>query len=39
MWNRIRNGRFLEWNENEIEENCQYGIWKNHLPFHSMRSL
>ena len=20
----------------EIEENCQYGIWKNRLPFHTM---
>ena len=28
--------RFLAWNENGIEENCQYGIWKNRLPFHTM---
>ena len=25
------NGRFLVW-----KENCQNGIWKNHLPFHTM---
>ena len=30
------NGRFLVWNGNGMEENCQYGIWKNHIPFHSM---
>ena len=28
------NGRFLVWNGNGMEENCQYGIWKNRLPFH-----
>ena len=26
----------LVWNGNAMEENCQYGIWKNHLPFHTM---
>ena len=30
------NGRFLVWNGNGMEKNCQYGIWKNHLPFHSI---
>ena len=35
-WN-IWNGRFL-WNGNGMEENCQYGIWKNRLPFHSILS-
>ena len=30
------NGRFLEWNGNGMEENCQFGIWKNRLPFHSI---
>ena len=34
VWNKIWNGRFLVWNGNGIEENCQYGIWKNQLPFH-----
>ena len=33
VWNGIWNGRFLVWNENGMEENCQYGIWKNHFPF------
>ena len=23
----------MEWN---MEENCQYGIWKNRLPFHAL---
>ena len=32
----IWNGRFLVWNGNGMEENCQYGIWKNRLPFHTM---
>ena len=36
IWNRIWNGRFLVWNGNGMEENCQYGIWQNHLPFHTM---
>ena len=36
VWNGIWNGRFLVWNGNETEENCQYGIWKNRLPFHSI---
>ena len=30
------NGRFLVWNGNRMEENCQYEIWKNSLPFHSI---
>ena len=25
-----------QWNGNGLEENCQYGIWKNRLPFHSV---
>ena len=37
VWNGIWNGRFL-WNGNGMEENCQYGIWKNRLPFHSILS-
>ena len=36
VWNGIWNGRFLVWNGNEMEENCQYGLWKNRLPFHSI---
>ena len=36
VWNEIWNGRFLVWNENGMEENYQYGIWKNRLPFHSI---
>ena len=32
----VWNGRFLVWNGNGMEENCQYGIWKNRLPFHSI---
>ena len=42
VWNGISkkilvwNERFLAWNENGMEENCQYGIWKNRLPFHTM---
>ena len=36
VWNGIWNGRFLVWNGNGMEENCQYGIWKNRLPFHTM---
>ena len=42
VWNRIWkkilvwNGRFLVWNGNGIDENIQYGIWKNRLPFHTM---
>ena len=36
VWNEIWNGRFSVWNENGMEENCQYGIWKNRLPFHTM---
>ena len=34
IWNGIWNGRFLAWNGNGMEENCQYGIQKNRLPFH-----
>ena len=34
VWNGIWNGRFLVWNGGGMEENCQYGIWKNHLPYH-----
>ena len=31
------NGRKLPvWNGNGMEENCQYGIWKNRLPIHSI---
>ena len=38
IWKKILvwNGRFLVWNGNGMEENCQYGIWKNRLPFHSI---
>ena len=40
-WNKILawNGRFLVWNGNGMEEICQYGIWKNRLPFHTMPCL
>ena len=34
-WN-MEYGRFLVWNGNGMEENCQYGIWKNRRPFHSI---
>ena len=34
--NLVWNGRFLVWNGNGMEENCQYGIWKNRLTFHSI---
>ena len=34
--NLVWNGRFLVWNGNGMEENCQYGIRKNRLPFHSI---
>ena len=30
----INYGRFLVWNG--VEENCQNGIWKNCLPFHTI---
>ena len=33
-WNKERK-IFIVWNGNGMEENCQYGIWKNHLPFHT----
>ena len=38
IWKKILvwNGRFLVWNGNGMEENCQHGIWKNRLPFHSI---
>ena len=36
VWNGKWNGRFLVRNRNGMEENCQYGIWKNRLPFHIM---
>ena len=36
VWNGIWNGRFSVWNGNGIKENCQYGIWKNRLLFHSI---
>ena len=36
VWDGIGNGKFLVWNGNKMEKNCQYGIWKNLLPFHSM---
>ena len=28
----------MEWKWNGMEENCQCGIWKNRLPFHSLPS-
>ena len=45
VWNKIWkeilvwNGIFLVWNGNEMEKNCQYGIWKNRFPFHTMPCL
>ena len=36
VWNGIWNGRFSVWNGNGMEDNCQYEIWKNRLPFHTM---
>ena len=38
IWKKILvwNERFLVWNGNGMEENCQYGIWKNRLPFYAM---
>ena len=36
VWNGIWNGRFWVWNGNGMEENRQYRIWKNRLPFHSI---
>ena len=36
VWNGIWNGRFLVWSGNGTEENCLYGMCKNHLPFHSI---
>ena len=31
IWKKV-----LVWKGNEMEENCQYGIWKNRLSFHSI---
>ena len=41
MWKKILvwNGRFLVWNGNGKEENFQYGIWKNRLPYHTLRKI
>ena len=36
VWNGIWNERFLVWNGNGMEENCQYGIRKNRFPFHTI---
>ena len=36
VWNGTWNRRFVVWDGNGMEENCQYGIWKNHLPFYTM---
>ena len=36
VWNEIWNGRLLVWNGNGMDQNCQYGIRKNCLPFHAM---
>ena len=33
VWNEKWNGRLLVWNGNGMDENRQYGIWKNRLPF------
>ena len=35
VWNGIWK-KILVWNGYGIEENCQYEIRKNHLPFHTM---
>ena len=37
VWKEKWNGRFLVWNRYGMEQNCQYGIWKNRLPFHSLQ--
>ena len=34
--NLVWNGRFLVWNGNGMKENCQCGIWKNRLPYHTI---
>ena len=34
VWNGIWNGKFSVWHGYGMEEIRQYGIWKNHLPFH-----
>ena len=39
VWNGIWIARFLVWNGNEMEKNCQYEIWKNRLPSHTMLCL
>ena len=38
IWKKILiwNGRLLVWSGNGMDENCQYEIWKNRLPFHSI---
>ena len=36
VWNGTWNGRFLVRNGNQIEKNRRYGIWNNHLPFHTI---
>ena len=38
IWKKILvwNGRFLVGLWNGMEENCQYGIWKNRLPYHAL---
>ena len=28
--------KIFVWNGNETEKYCQYGIWKNRLPFHAI---
>ena len=38
-WNGTWSGRFLVWNGNGMEENCQYGIWKivfHFIPYHAL---
>ena len=38
IWKKVLvwNWRFLVWNGNGMEENCQYGLWKNRLPYHAL---
>ena len=35
VWNGIWK-KILVWSGNGMKENCQYGIWKNHLPYHAL---
>ena len=35
-WKIFDTGIEWKWNRNGMEENCQYGKWKNRLPFHTM---